>query len=138
MSFSPLTNAENGGGGLPKLRRGRPRNWIKSRWLAVVEALMCAGVERPSHMARRTGLTFRTAKRWMNQIRREWAEELPEAERQYRIDALYDEASDAASRAWETAVNTTNPCIKLGALKAILASNSKRARLLFPEEDHDL
>ena len=135
MGFSPLTNDEKGGAELPKLRKGRPRNWIKRAWLECVEALMRAGVERPSHMVKRTGLTFRTAKRWMNQVGREWAKELPDEERRYRIDALYDEASDAASKAWATAISTNNPCVKLGALKAILESNRKRSVLLFPGDD---
>ena len=34
---------------------------------------MLLGIERPSHLANKTGLTFHTAKRWMQEVRKRWA-----------------------------------------------------------------
>ena len=91
---------------------------------------MQQGIERPSHMARRTGLTFRTAKRWMDQVRKQWADALSAEERNFRQELLYREAEAISRDGWEIALGSNNRSVVIGALRTILASNSRRADLI--------
>ena len=57
---------------------------------------MLMGIDRPSHLAKTTGLTFHTAKRWMQEIKDGWAGTLTEEELNIRRERLYQEAESLA------------------------------------------
>ncbi len=118
---------------LPRRPKGRASRQLKSEWLDVIESLMAQGVDRPTHMARKTGLTFHTAKRWMNEVRDKWLSTLTKAEQNYRRELLYQEVESLARDAWATALGSKNPCVVVGALKTLLESNTRRAELVIPE-----
>jgi hypothetical protein len=99
----------------------------------VIEQLMAQGVQRPSHMAQKTGLTFHTAKRWMKEVREKWVSSLTEDEQDFRRELLYQEAESLARDAWLTALRSNIVSVGVGALKTILESNARRAELVLPE-----
>ena len=113
----------------PPRPQGRPSNALKAQWLAVIEVLMTAGIERPSHMAQRTGLTFHTAKRWMQQVRKKWASQIDSKERAILGELLYRRASEVGEAAWKLAQTSNNHSVVIGALRTILESVDKRARI---------
>ena len=88
---------------------------------------MVLGIERPTHMAKKTGLTFHTAKRWMQEIKDRWTSTLTEEEQNFRRELLYQEAESLARDAWATALGSNNPSVVVGAFKAILEANARRA-----------
>ena len=94
---------------------------------------MVLGIERPTHMAKKTGLTFHTAKRWMQEIKDRWTRTLTEEEQNFRRELLYQEAESLARDAWLTALGSNNPSVVVGAFKAILEANVRRAALSIPD-----
>jgi hypothetical protein len=115
--------------GLPPIPKGRARTALKAQWLPVIEALIVAGIERPSHMANHTGLTFHTAKRWMFDVRSQWAAQLNRNERGLLSEQLYQQAANVAEIAWHIARTSNNPWVVMGALKTVLESVDKRANI---------
>ena len=124
---------ETQGVALPPKPKGRASREFKSQWLQVVEHLMVLGIERPTHMAKKTGLTFHTAKRWMQEIKDRWTSTLTEEEQNFRRELLYQEAESLARDAWATALGSNNPSVVVGAFKAILEANARRADLSIPD-----
>ena len=131
MSVSGPETHRNTGVALPPKPKGRASRELKSQWLQVVEHLMVLGIERPTHMAKKTGLTFHTAKRWMQEIKDRWTSTLTE-EQSFRRELLYQEAESIARDAWVTALCSNNASVVVGAFKANLEANARRAALSIP------
>ena len=93
---------------------------------------MVLGISRPTHMARKTGLTFHTAKRWMQEVKDRWSGAVTEEQQNYRRELLYQEAESLARDAWRTVTASNNPSVVVGAFKAILEANERRAELSLP------
>jgi hypothetical protein len=133
MRDSKAVSNQNMGVLLPRKPNGRANRELKSEWMAVIEQLMAQGVQRPSHMAQKTGLTFHTAKRWMAEVHEKWLSTLTEEEKNFRRELLYQEAESLARDAWVTALDSKNACVVVGALKTILEANARRADLVIPK-----
>ena len=98
--------------------------------MLVVERLMLDGVETATELAIATGLSRRTAGRWMAEVRAGWGE--PDRARlNARRDALYEEAQALAATAWDLLrQRPMSPSTAVGTLKVILATMDRRAALL--------
>ena len=57
---------------------------------------MLMGIKRPSHLAKKTGLTFHTVKCWMQEVKDRWAGALTEEELNIRQERLNQEAESLA------------------------------------------
>ena len=90
-------------------------------------------IERPSHLAKATRLALHTAKRWMQEVRDCWAGTLTEENQNMLRELLDQEAESLARDAWRTALSSKNRSVPVGAFKAILAANARRAELVFLE-----
>ena len=117
---------------LPPKPKGRASRQLKEQWLDVIELFMVLGISRPTHMARKTGLTFHTAKRWMQEVKDRWSGAVTEEQQNYRRELLYQEAESLARDAWRTVTASNNPSVVVGAFKAILEANERRAELSLP------
>jgi len=84
-------------------------------------------------MAKKTGLTFHTAKRWMMEVREKWLSTLTKEEQNFRRELLYQEVESLARDAWLTALGSKNPCAVVGALRTILESNARRGEIVLSE-----
>jgi hypothetical protein len=133
MSVSGIESNQNTGVALPAKPKGRASRELKSQGLQVVEQLMVLGIERPTHMAKKTGLTFHTAKRWMQEIKDHWTSTLTEEEQNFRRELLYQEAESVARDAWVTALGSNNASVVVGAFKTILEANARRGALSIPD-----
>ena len=118
---------KSNGPSMPPVPKGRPSAAQRAAWLVVVEQLMIEGVATPTAVASRTGLTFHTAKRWMQEVRARWADGYPPSELRARADVAFAAAGDAVSAAWRAyeQAGTTNE--RLACLRAALAANRQRA-----------
>ena len=122
--LDPLAGVE-----LPPVPRGRASRELRRQWLQVCEFAMARGVRRPGTLARMTGLTPRTAKRWMAEVEAGWKQGMAEDERNVRREQLYREADAIARQAWQIVLDGKHPGWVIGALRVVLEANKRRARL---------
>ena len=114
---------------LPPLPQGRPTTELRERWLSTCEVAMARGVRRAGTFARMTGVTPRTAKRWMSEVEARWRAEAETDASNIRREQLYREATEVAERAWAVVLAGKHPAWVVGAMRVVLESIRRRARL---------
>ena len=98
--------------------------------MMVVEQMMLDGVDTATDLAATTGLTRRTAARWMAEVRAGWRQP-DRSPLDAQRAALYEEAQAVAATAWDLlGQRPMSPSSTVGTLKAILATLDRRAALL--------
>ena len=113
----------------PPLPKGRPKPEDVEPWLAVVETLMGRGVATPYAMKKALGVSYRTAKNWMDAVRERWANGLTDERMNWRRESLYAEADEIARAAWVNALAAETPTEKAGLFKVVLMANQRKAAL---------
>ena len=114
----------------PKLDRGRPTGELREAWLVAVERLMLDGVDSPSEMARRTGLTRGTSARWMCEVRAGWRNAARTDVGHGRREELYAQAEAVSASAWRRLGQEDHPLIACALLRVALDAWDRKARLL--------
>lgn len=114
---------------LPPLPRGRASKDLRERWLQVCEIWLSRGGRKPGTFARTTGVTPRTARRWIAEIDARWRADAQTDAGNIRREQLYREAADVAERAWAVVLAGKHPGWTVGALRVVLESIRRRARL---------
>ena len=88
---------------------------------------MLEGVVTPTALANRTGLTFHTARRWMEEIHERWARSYSPDELRDRAEAAYAAAGVAGAAAWADYAAASTPADRRASLRLVLAANRQKA-----------
>ena len=113
----------------PALGRGRPNPAVIESWLHVTERLMGRGVTTPTRLSKVCGVAYRTADRWLTEVRRRWATGLSDDRINWRREKLYAEADEVARAAWSESMQSETPSEKASLFKVVLMANARKAAL---------
>ena len=113
----------------PALPRGRPRAEDVEPWLDIVGQLLSRGVSSPSQLRNVLGIGYRTAERWITEVRKRWAAGLTDERVNWRRETLYHEADEVARYAWRQTAAAATATEKASLMKVVLMANARKASL---------